>query len=380
MVLALWAAGLGAAGQFAKVGVMLDQLQGVYPEAGTSVGFLVSVLSFLGCLLGLVAGMIVARVGYRTVLLGCLALGAGLSLYQASLPPFPLMLVSRLLEGMSHLGIVVAAPTFIAQLAAGRMQATAMTLWGTFFGVAFAIVAVGGVPLVAAYGLPALFLAHAGWMAVMGGLLFVWLPKDMMEKDTGHRFDLMSVLKLHGEVFTSPFLAAPAWGWLFYTLTYVSLVSILPGTVPEGDRVFVAAFMPLAGIVGALTLGVFLLRRLPAVVVTLIGFAATLAMALLLVVLPGNAILCVVMFLSTGLIQAGSFASVPQLNADAVHRAHSNGAMAQMGNVGNLLGTPILLSLLAAGGFGAMMGVVALIYVGAIGTHVALGRMRARPK
>ena len=36
LVLALWGAGLGAAGQYAKISVIFDQLPGVYPDAGAA--------------------------------------------------------------------------------------------------------------------------------------------------------------------------------------------------------------------------------------------------------------------------------------------------------------------------------------------------------
>ena len=53
-ILALYAAGLGAAGQFSKMAVILPQLGQAYPQAGTLLGFLVSLLSLVGVALGLV--------------------------------------------------------------------------------------------------------------------------------------------------------------------------------------------------------------------------------------------------------------------------------------------------------------------------------------
>jgi hypothetical protein len=71
------------------------------------------------------------------------------------------------IEGLSHLAIVVSAPTLIAQLSTvTRHQGKALTLWGTYFGVAFA-----GVALTAPFvmhsvsglaGLPALHAAVYG--------------------------------------------------------------------------------------------------------------------------------------------------------------------------------------------------------------------------
>lgn len=178
LILALWAAGLCAAAQFAKMSLIFPELLALYPNAGAAAGFLVSLLSFLGVALGLIAGIIVAKLGYRLPLLCALIVGAIISAYQATLPPFHLMLISRLLEGGSHLIIVVAAPTLIAQVSSNRYRAAAMTLWGTFFGVAFALVAWFGLPLVNAYGVASLFSVHAVALVLVTSALYVMLPRE----------------------------------------------------------------------------------------------------------------------------------------------------------------------------------------------------------
>ena len=43
-VFALWAAGLGAAAQYGKMSVIFDLLPKIYPQAGASLGFLVSMV------------------------------------------------------------------------------------------------------------------------------------------------------------------------------------------------------------------------------------------------------------------------------------------------------------------------------------------------
>ncbi|MFC6584404.1 MFS transporter [Sulfitobacter aestuariivivens] len=166
LIFALWGAGLGAAAQYGKVSVIFDLLPQVYPDAGAAIGFIVSLVGFVGILFGVAAGLLVARIRYRRALLGALWIGAGVSAFQAVLPALPLMLAARMLEGVSHLAIVVAAPTLIAQISAPRDRGLTLTLWGTFFGVAFAVLAWAGRPLALSLGVPALFMAHAAYMAV----------------------------------------------------------------------------------------------------------------------------------------------------------------------------------------------------------------------
>ncbi|MEO0918097.1 MAG: MFS transporter, partial [Pseudomonadota bacterium] len=86
-VLALWGAGLGAAAQYAKVSVIFDQLPTIYPDAGASIGFIVSLVGMVGLVLGVAAGLLVARIRYRRALLWALWVGAGVSLLEALLPP-----------------------------------------------------------------------------------------------------------------------------------------------------------------------------------------------------------------------------------------------------------------------------------------------------
>ncbi len=378
LIAALWVAGLCAAAQFAKVGVIFPDLMKLYPNAGAASGFLVSLLSFIGMVLGLVAGMLVARFGYRRLLLGALLLGAAISAFQASLPSFQLMLTSRLIEGASHLIIVVAAPTLIAQLSSDRHRAAALTLWGTFFGVAFALVAWFGLPLVKAQGPASLFRVHALAMLLIAGVLFVMLPHDEAANTKRAAFTLIAISKRHLQTYASAFISAPSLGWLFYTLSFVSLLTLLPSFVAEEHRAFVIGAMPLASIASSLTIGVFLLRYLPAIQVVITGFVASALCSALLWFLPGSVPVCIGLFACLGLVQGASFSAVPELNPSADARAYANGAMAQMGNFGNLSGTPLLLLLLTAMGFNGLILFAITCYGAGIAVHVVLTWRRQR--
>ena len=373
LVTLLWATGLGAAAQFAKVGLILPELAAVYPEAGTSLGFLVSLISAVGMVLGLFAGLLAVRIGLRRLLVASLALGAAMSAFQALLPGFEWMLASRVVEGAAHLGIVVAAPTILAQAVPEGWRGFAMTLWGTFFGVAFAVVAWAGLPLLAREGVGALFWAHAAWMAAGAALVIVFVPRVT---EAAPAFDWRGVWRRHVAVYSSPRMGAPAAGWLFYTITFVSLATVLPGTVAAEERAFVAGAMPIASIVSSMTLGVWLLRVTSAVNVVLLGFAIAAVLALVLAALPGGAWLPIALFAALGLVQGASFATVPELNATAGARASANGGMAQTGNVGNGIGTPLLLGLVAAAGFAPAMVVIAACLLAGLTVHLWLARRR----
>lgn len=378
LVFLLWFAGLCAAGQFAKISTVFAELQSTYGGAGAWSGFLVSILSLTGIVLGLAAGQTVARAGFRRLLIGALLLGAAMSAWQAVLPPFSLMLASRLLEGLSHLAIVVAAPTLIAQVSTSRHRPVTMTLWGTFFGVAFAVFAWLGAPLAREFGIASLFLAHAAAMVTVAMVLYLRLPPHIAPREATSPPGLRQLAQLHRAIYASPWIGAPAIGWLFYTLTFVSLLTLLPPFIDASIRDQVTALLPLAGIVSSLTIGVYLLRHFAAVQIVMAGFVIAAMLALLLAVLPGNAGLSIALFAALGLIQGASFASVPQLNSTAADQAKANGAIAQMGNLGNTCGTPLLLAAIGMGGFGLLMGLAALCYLAGLGLHLHAARRRNR--
>ena len=349
LVFTLWGAGLGAAGQYAKISVIFDQLPAVYPDAGATLGFLVSLVGFVGIVLGVVAGLVVAHIRYRRAMLWALWAGAVMSAYQATLPDLPLMLGSRVIEGVSHLALVVATPTLIAQLSAERHRGFTLTLWSTFFSVAFTLLVVAGLPLVNALGIEALFLAHAIWMAVFAAVLTVFLrPIEVPPPDP---LSFGGVLDDHVTIYRSPFIAAPAAGWLFYTFCFLAILTVLPPYIASEWRAWVMGAMPLVSIAVSLTLGVLALRVMSAVALIQLGFGLCILALLWLWVAPGLPVACLALAGALGLVQGASFAAVPQLNDSAATQSQAYGALAQTGNLGNTIGTPVLLAVLGMAGY-----------------------------
>ncbi len=378
LILALWGAGLGAAMQYAKVSVIYDLLGALYPEGGVMLGWLVSMVGGVGIVLGVVAAMLVARVRYRRALLGALWLGAGVSLCQALVPPLPVMLALRLLEGVSHLAIVVAAPTLIAQIATDGQRGLALTLWGTFFGVAFALMAWVGRPFAVSVGIPALFAVHAGLLAFFALYLAPRLGR-LPDEGAPPPLSLRAIAATHGAIYRSPRIAAPAAGWLFYTFCFVSILTVLPPYLDPSIRGAVMGAMPLVSIVVSMTLGVRLLRVMPAINVVIAGFGLCAICMLWLWAAPADPLACLSLAAAMGLIQGASFAAVPQLNATAATQTQANGAMAQMGNLGNTLGTPVMAAALVGWGYISLPVLAGAAFAIGLMVHLFLGRLRRIP-
>lgn len=378
LILALWAAGLGAAAQFGKISVAFDRLVPVYGGAG-AVALMVSIVGMVGLIFGTTAGIVVQRLGMRRVLLAAMALGALLSALQSLLPPFPVMMASRVLEGASHLAIVVIGPVLIAQTAPQRHQGLAMTLWSSFFGVSFAALAWAGPRIIAAQGIGGLFLAHSGVMAALALILALLLPAT--PRGPAVAVTLPGLIRQHGLIYRSPRIAAPAMGFFFYTILYVALLTLLPPMMGS-HRVTSAAAMPLVSIAVSLTAGVWLLHRVTAVHLVQAGFAVALLAALALGAFwPAEHLrlaAALTLAAALGIVQGASFSSIPQLNAGAAERSMAAGAVAQLGNLGTTSGTPLLAALIAAFGPAGVIGFAAPLCLAGIAIHAWQARRRAR--
>jgi hypothetical protein len=219
---------------------------------------------------------------------------------------------------------------------------------------------------VAEQGIGALFLAHAGWMLFCLLILAVLMPADPVRAVAGHSG---GVLAQHLETYRSPWIAAPALGFVCYTVTYVAVLTLLPGALEPGWGHFSAVAMPLVSIFVSLTLGVWLLGWIPAVRLVQVGFVCVILAAIGLWFVWGNgpweAGFACLLSAAMGTVQGASFASIPQLNQTVDDRARAAGAIAQLGNLGTTSGTPLLAMILPVAGVTGLS--VFLIGFGALG-------------
>lgn len=372
LVLLLWLAGLGAAAQFGKISILFETLRSTYGGQGeVALGLVVSIVGMVGLIFGTTAGLLVARIGPRRAIVAALAAGAAMSALQSLMPAYPLMLASRIIEGASHLAIVVVGPTMIATLAPEDRRPLAMTLWSSFFGVTYAILALIGPHA----GPTSLFLGHAGYMAALAAILALTLPPD----PKGQALPMGNLIAQHAQIYASPRLSAPAMGFCCYTFLYVAVLTLLPPETPETHRALIAAGMPLVSIAVSLTLGVWLLGRMSAVRLVQAGYAVAIPGFLLLWLSWGQGVGMVaggfLLSAALGIVQGASFAAIPELNLTADDRARAAGAVAQLGNLGTTTGTPVLAALLATSGPAGLAATAVLLCSLGIAIH-ALQRAR----
>lgn len=377
LIFLLWFAGLGAAAQFGKVAISLTDIAPLYPDAGNSISFVVSIIGTVGIIFGATAGIAVNRLGHHRVLVLALIFGALMSAYQASFPALPLMLASRVFEGVSHLFIVVAAPTLMAQLSAPQHKSIVMGLWGSFFGIAFALVAWLGIPLINSAGPGALFLAHAGFMGIVAVLVFVFLPRGVGGHAQNQSFDIVELLDAHRQIYINPATALPGLTFVWHTIMYLALLTYLPTLASPEARAGFATLLPMASILGTLSSGFITQKLISPRRACIAGFSGS---ALLMIALaltgPDYSVffgLSMMLMLTAGFVAGSVFAMVPAINDTAQNQARANGAIAQLGNVGTSTGTPLFAFTLAAFGFFGLSALVFVICLGGIVVLLTLG-------
>ncbi len=369
-VFLLWLIGLLAAGQFAKIAVMLPEVTALY-DAGPQAALAISMNGIAGLVFGATAGAAIARVGPRRALVAGMLLGGMMALAQALTSGFATLLALRLLEGFAHLAIVIAAPVLMVNAAAPRHHTMVMGLWGMFFGVGFALTASLAPGLLALGGVRAVLLTHGGALFVLAALVPL-----LVQRIPASAPEQRSWLAEHVAIYTNPRLLAPGLGFLWHTSMFLALLTFLPQLVAPG-AVWFASALPLVALAGTFTGGV-MARRISPRWIASGSFAATAVLMLILWLTPEGARmwLALLAIAVVGFAPGAMFAAIPVLNDDPRDQARAGGALAQLGNLGTAGGPALYAVVLAMGGLGGIaMLTAALCLAGIVALALVFGRI-----
>lgn len=376
-ILLLWGIGLAAAMQFAKFSISLPNLVEHYSVKESVAALMLSSVGIMGIILGAAAGAVVGTVGTRRSLVAALVVGIIASLVQTALPPYELMLISRLFEGISHLLIVVAAPTAIISCSSEKHKAFTMGLWATFFGVAYAITGLAGVPIQDTYGTSFLYGSHAAVLMLLIVLYLLFGERAQQSNDLNLLREVRSAWSTQFQVYGSLAKSLPALVFFWHTLMFVALLTFLPGLASgNGVQKFLATALPIITIFGSFAGGA-IAQKIKRPLLLMTAALATFAILSVATGLSLNSpmfvyVTCATMFVS-GVVQASTFSAIPQLCQSENDQAQANGAVTQLGNLGATCGTPIFalgISVLGANAVPllatvfATLAVIMLVYIG----------------
>jgi len=365
-VITLWLCGVLAAMQFSKISFAFQTLQTSYETTATAMGWILSTVGSVGLVLGVTAGLCAPAIGYRRLLLLGMGLGAVLALLQSLIPPLPLLWLTRLFEGFSQLAVVVAAPVLIIRQSTPRQHSIVMGLWSTFVSVAFALTAAGGGWVLANFHLSGLFMLHGVGMALMFGLVLIFLPKDAAPAQPWPALSALPML--HLRLYQHWATALPGLCFFCYTSSAIALLTFVPQQA-GADRALVAILLPFAAIGGTFSAG-WLAHSLVAPRRLVLGAFTAMALvglALGLCLVAGLSITPVALLLSytVGLAGGSSFALIPYLSREPTVQARATGAVAQMGNLGSTLGPPTFALMISTfGGPGLVLPVLCFALLG----------------
>ncbi len=371
----IWAVGLLAAAQFGKVSLAFDLLRQTYARPDPELAFIVSGVGLAGIAFGAVAGMGIARFGARRVLLMAMVAAGLLSVIQSTLPGYGPLIALRVIEGLAHLAIVVSCPVLIAAAAMPKDRAMAMALWASFFGVSFALSAPLIAPLASLEGLGTVFLAHGLAIWVLIPLVWLWV-----DAAPGEASDWPGFWAAHIRLYQTPTRLAPALTFFWHTLGFVALLTFLPEQITSPlPQAAVAGALPLAALVGIFAAG-WLTRWIAPLQLCLVSFLCSAGLILAVALTQGwpQVMLAMLLMISLGVVPGGAFAAIPAFNEARAAQSEANGAMAQLGNIGTSLGTPIYaLALTQAGGAGMAGLTILLCGCGALCVFWVQRRLRA---
>ena len=350
-VLSLFVAGLAASMHFAKVAPVMDAIGADLHLGFVATGFAVSMVGMVGVLFAITTGAVVGAVGLQRAVLAALWGGAAIAALLAISFNGPMFLLLRFAEGFSHLLIVISAPALMSAFASDKDRPIALALWGCFFGVGFAITSAVAPLIVPAAGWRGLMVGHAAFLAVSAGAVTLALRSAPAAGSRSTLPGLTALLTAHANVYRSGSPLLLALTFCCYTILFLAVLTFLGrfliGTqgwndAQTGSFLAFASLITLVFTLGAGALsrwgvslfagltGAFMVVGLSAVAVFTMGLsnAGVTAFALL-------------MMASFGLLPGFVFANVPLVAPTPVLAALTYGAIAQFGNVGTFLGTPI---------------------------------------
>ncbi|HTB66601.1 MAG TPA: MFS transporter [Steroidobacteraceae bacterium] len=350
----LLACGIGASMQVGKVPPALGFVQRDLHLGLVAGAWVISMFSIVGATLGCLAGSVVDRMGPRRAATGglfCIAM-ASLGGSFASLPW--VLLLSRALEGMAFVMVVVAIPGLLVASASESDRRFVPALWGIYMPTGTAISLATAQPVLHAYGWRVLWQVDAAVLLLLGvGLLLARAPDVRMRG---------RALLPWRELIRSVWHPGPLLlGVIFacYTVQYLSVMGFLP-TILQTQGMsaqaagLLSALAVVANAAGNLSVGALLARGarprllIAGACVVMMGAAAGIYLPQLPAML--RYLLMVILLGVGGLIPASIFALVPRVTQDRHSSATTMGLVVQCSHVGQLAGPPAVAAVAAAAG------------------------------
>lgn len=357
-VFGIFAIGVTAAFLVGKAPAALPLLRNELDLTLVEAGLLVSMLSLVAGVTGMLIGTLAESFGQRRTALGGLLVGAaaGVAGSMASSPAE--LLVARALEGIGFFMMSVSLPGLIIQLSDERRRQSAMGLWGAYLPLGAGLILLAGGMAISEIGWRGLWLAISVVLAVMI-LMLLWAAPAPVRHATRQTTRISDVLGAIATTLMSP--GAVMLGVTFgcYSGQYLALTSFVPLILVEQahwslpSATAIAAIVMIGNAAGNVLAGLLLDRGAQRSTL-IIAAAMSMAIGSILVmadVLPVAMRLAGALFFSTfgGMIPGALFAGVRQHAPSAAHISTVNGLMLQSVAIGQFIGPTLATYLVSIG-------------------------------
>ncbi len=376
-------AGIVAALQIGKAAIAAPLIRDDLALDLAALGWVVGIFGILGLVGGIPAGAVVARVGDRRMLiLGLLGIAAG-SFLGAVSSGYPMLLASRVGEGLGFLMVVVAGPTILNRVVSGSDRNIAFACWSCFMPTGMAVAMLAG-PFIGDW--------HWIWWICGGTALLMSLVILRMVDDAAPALPKPMAALLEDVGRTLSRSGPLALGLLFslYSLMFFAVFSFLPVLLmdrmglPYLEAGLLSTLATVFNIIGNLSGGVLLSRgvgriRLVTGALVVMGVTGFGIFSTLLGDVP-TFLLCLLFSVVGGMIPATLMSTAPMVAPSAAMTPIVIGLLMQGSNLGQMVGPVSIGTAIdysgwpAAGGVVAVAGILGLVL--AMLLHRALIRQR----
>ena len=376
-------AGVLAAGHVGKLPLALPSIRTELGLDLVTAGWLASIFSATGMVLAIFLGAASDRIDHRRMAIGGLALMAVSGLGGSLASTMTQLLISRFLEGVGFLAVVVAAPSMIARAASGRARSMALGLWPAYMPAGISLMILAAPFVLQAGGWRALWIviAVATATATIAMLLLgrSSAARDARAADAGGTpwADLWAGISQWGAWFVAGCFA-------LYGAQLYAIVTWMPTFMMEERGIGAAAAAGLTAfavvINGACNvLGGVLLRRgvAPWAMMAVSGVVMLVSAAGMFTDLVPDVVryaCSVILCGAGGVVASGAFAIAPSFARSPTQIGTVNGILVQASNVAQFVGPTALAAAVARFGrwesaFWLMVGANVLLILLALFVH-----------
>ena len=370
--------GLAAAFHMGKIPGALPAVQAEFSLDLLQSGLVVSSFSILSAVFGTTLGFLTRRTGARLAgTLGLAATAAGAAMGTVAVG-FPLLLTSRVLEGLGFLLVAVTMPGLINRACPPHLRPLALGVWAAFIPAAMSLMLLASPMVLEASGWRGLW-----WLSAVVSLVLAF-SFFTLAGGSGEKARTAAVVRLHRRDLGTPLLVSGIFSC--YSALFAAVTAFLP-TYWSAERglalepaTYLASLVVIGNIAGNITAGYLVgrgvtLERLMRWALLGGGGASALVFSGL-IPLPGEFAAAWMFTFLAGMLPGAVFAHVGAIAPSRDSVPLITGMIFQGAGIGQVLG-PVGIGMAAGAGLGWPGGAGFLLFVCLLGTWLC-GRLVPR--